>query len=305
MTNSKKLFHAATWLHFPVLMLFALYMTPTLASVVVGREFKSPTLQRDWPYVVYLPSGYDPATLRYPVLYLLHGNGGTRNDWVVFGGIQSTLDSLIASGRIPPTIVVMPEAGTTWYVDAKEKMETAILEDLIPDVERCFSTVTKRDGRLVAGLSMGGYGALRFALKFPGMFTAAALLSPAIYRGEPPENSTARRVGVFGESAFDSGMWKALNYPALWDAYLAKKQPVPMYINSGDDDELFIEMEAVELYALLRKHHQLAELRIVDGAHTWSVWESTVADALSYIFRFSTRPMMVEPMVKKQVCHGH
>lgn len=264
------------------------------AGNIFTREFKSKALGRQWSYAVYLPTGYETSTLRYPVLYLLHGNDGNLNQWPALGHIQAAMDALSASGEVPQAIVVMPDAGTTWYVDRKEKMETAVLEDLIPDVERQFRAVTTRSGRLIAGLSMGGYGALRFALKYPEKFAAAALLSPAIYEPVPPEGSSARQVGVFGAPEFDAAVWQSMNYPALWEAYAAKKTPVPMYINSGDDDEYRIEFEAAKLYALLRKNDQPAELRIVNGAHTWQVWESTCPDALRYIFRFASRPMLTQ-----------
>ena len=264
---------------------------PAWAGAIATREFSSPALERKWTYAVYLPSGYETSTLRYPVLYLLHGNGGSHLDWVHSGHIQKTTDSLIAAGEMPPAIIVMPDAGTTWFVDRKEKMETAVIRDLLPDVERNFRTVTARDGRLIAGLSMGGFGAMRFALKYPELFAAAALLSPAIYEPEPPENSSARRVGVFGAADYDARVWKSFNYPSLWDAYLAKRLPVPMYINSGDDDEFFIEGDATRFYELLRRNKQPAELRIVNGAHAWPVWESTIGDAMRYMFRYSTRPM--------------
>ena len=264
---------------------------PAWAGTIVAREFSSNALDRKWSYAVYLPSGYESPTLRYPVLYLLHGNGGSQLDWVNAGHIQKTADALIAAGDMPPAIIVMPDAGTTWFVDRKEKMETAVIRDLLPDVERNFRTVTTREGRLIAGLSMGGFGAMRFALKYPELFAAAALLSPAIYEPEPPENSSARRVGVFGAADYDARVWKSFNYPSLWDAYLAKRMPVPMYINSGDDDEFFIEGDATRFYELLRRNKQPAELRIVDGAHAWPVWESTIGDAMRYMFRYSTRPM--------------
>jgi S-formylglutathione hydrolase FrmB len=146
---------------------------------------------------------------------------------------------------------------------------------------------------VVAGLSMGGYGALRFVLKYPEMFAAAGLLSPAIYDPEVPQGSGARRAGVFGAAEFDPQVWKELNYPTLWEAFLAKKIAVPMYINSGDDDDFFIEAEATRLYSLLRKNGQPAELRIVDGAHKWPVWESTIGDAMRYVFRYAARPALV------------
>ncbi|MFJ9451834.1 MULTISPECIES: alpha/beta hydrolase [unclassified Herbaspirillum] len=260
------------------------------ASSITNVEFQSPALGRAWNYNVYLPTGYETSNLRYPVLYLLHGNDGHRNDWPVKGRIQATADALIASGDIPPAIIIMPDAGTTWFVDLKEKVETAFFADLIPQVQKRFRTLTGRDGRLVGGLSMGGYGAMRFALKYPEKFQAAALLSPAIYNPEPPATSSARFVKVFGSPDFDPAIWKAHNYPALWDEFLKKNIKVPMYINSGDDDDFMIESEATQFYALLRKNKQPAELRIVNGAHAWPVWESTIGDALKYIFQTVRRP---------------
>ncbi|MFS4518163.1 alpha/beta hydrolase, partial [Delftia tsuruhatensis] len=152
------------------------------AGSIEAAEFKSATLQRSWTYNVYLPTGYDAQSrLRYPVMYLLHGNDGQRNDWPVKGNLLRTVDQLIQNGEIPPAIIVMPDAGTTWYVDLKEPMETAFFQDLVPHVEKKYRTLTSRDGRVIGGLSMGGYGALRYVLKYPEKFQAAALLSPAIY----------------------------------------------------------------------------------------------------------------------------
>lgn len=265
-------------------------VAPSFASTVTTREFDSPALQRKWTYVAYLPGDYDGSGLRYPVLYLLHGSGQKGYDWVSAGHIQETADQLIASGEMPAAIIVMPDAGTSWFVDRKENMETAVMTDLIPQIDAKFRTVVARNGRLVAGLSMGGYGAMRFALKYPQTFAAAALLSPAIYDPEPPQNSGARRASVFGAPNFDPEVWKSLNYPALWDAYLAKHMPVPMYVNSGDDDQFFIESEATAFYSLLRRNQQPAELRIVNGSHSWAVWSSTIGDALRYIFGFAAQP---------------
>lgn len=271
-----------------------LLSSAAFASEVLTREFRSNTLGREWKYEVYLPTGYETSRLRYPVLYLLHGNNGSGKEWIEKGKVQRVADGLIARREMPPAVIVMPDAGVTWYVDRKEKMETALLRDLFPEVEKNLRVLKSREGRLIGGLSMGGYGSLRLVLKYPEMFAAAALLSPAIYDPLPPSNSSARKVGTFGAPGFDEQVWKSLNYPALWPGYLAKKKPVPMYINSGDDDDFMIEAEATKLYSLLRANQQPAELRIVDGAHTWAVWGSTLGDAMKYVFRFSAKPASTE-----------
>lgn len=265
------------------------------ASEVRAAEVQSPALGRALTYNVYLPTGYaESPNVRYPVMYLLHGNDGARNDWAVKGKMQKTVDTLVANGDIPPAIYVMPDANTNWYVDLKEKMETAFLQDLMPHVEKTYRTINARNGRVIGGLSMGGYGALRYVLKYPEKFQAAALLSPAIYNPEPPADSSARSVKVFAEpntgGQYSTTVWKSYNYPVLWDSFLARKISVPMYINSGDDDEFMIESDAAQLYAQLRRNKQPAELRIVNGKHEWPVWESTIGDALKYVFRTVRRP---------------
>lgn len=253
-------------------------------SKVLSQEFFSPALERHLSFMVYLPGGYESGGKDFSILYLLHGNGGNCRDWLELGGIRKTADALIASGTIPPCVIVMPDADSSWYVDLKEKIETAILTELIPEVERRFRVSRQRSHRFVAGLSMGGYGAMRFSLIHPELFGAAALLSPAIYDPEPPLHSGVRKGGVFGSAGFDARFWKACNYPSLWKAYRGKNLPVPMFIVSGDDDEYGIESQAARFYSFLRKRGQPAELRIIDGGHSWNVWKAAIGDALKYLF---------------------
>ncbi|CAM3398994.1 hypothetical protein DEDE109153_15250 [Deinococcus deserti] len=209
---------------------------------------------------------------------------------MVNGNVKQHADRLIGKGEMPPTIIVMPSANTTWYVDRKKKMESAFINELIPHVDRTYSTIAKRDGRMIGGLSMGGYGTVRFVMKYPELFRSAAALSPAIYDPEVPSSSSARRVGVFGASEFDPAVWTELNYPKLLPGFLSKKIQVPMYINSGDDDVFLIHKDATNLYERLRMNGQPAQLRIVEGGHAWDVWESTISDAMKYMASFVSRP---------------
>lgn len=263
--------------------LAALSATPNLAaaSTIAVRTFHAAALNRDWPYVVYLPSGYRADTARYPVLYLLHGNNGDAMDWITQGDLQTAADTLIARHEIPPVVIVMPQGGTDWYVDRKEKMETAFFNDLMPEIEQHFAVEDERGGRAIGGVSMGGFGALRYTLEHPEMFCGALLLSPAIYSGEPPPASSARRVGVFGDHQFDPHIWRTLNYPALWSGYFARPWRVPFFIASGDDD-LVIQAESSLLYTRLREAGNPAALRIVDGGHVWPVWRQLLPGALKY-----------------------
>jgi enterochelin esterase-like enzyme len=268
-----------------VLAVALLAAAPAGAGTLVPHAFASPTLGRDWKCLVYEPDGCAAGTGQLPVLYLLHGYGGDENDWANAGDIVRTADSLIAGGFVPPCLIVMPDGGNLWWSDGVERMETAFFADLIPRIERTWRADPRREARFVAGLSMGGYGALRFALLHPERFGAAALLSAAIYDPLPPPASGARRSGVFGGGTFDEALWKSRNWPALMDGYVAKRKPVPLYVLAGDDDDFRLEREATRLYQRLRDAGQPAELRIVDGGHHWDIWRRGIAEALPWLFR--------------------
>jgi enterochelin esterase-like enzyme len=129
---------------------------------------------------VYLPPGYLESGLRYPVLYLLHGGGGDAADWVTYGGIRAIMDGLIAADPANAAIVVMPDGtDAQWYdsLDGRIQNEQYVLAFLVPYVDRHFSTIAERAGRLIDGLSNGGYGSMHFAAKAPDRFVAAGGMS--------------------------------------------------------------------------------------------------------------------------------
>ncbi|WP_206995253.1 alpha/beta hydrolase [Trinickia mobilis] len=270
-----------TLLYFLAVLVCVTAQAPSFASTVAARSFRSEALGREWSYTIYLPTGYRIDGPRYPVLYLLHGNHGDANDWITQGQLQATVDQLIERKEIPPVVIVMPQAGTDWYVDRKEKMQTAFFNDLLPEIETHYAVSNQRSGRAIGGVSMGGFGALRYALLAPDQFCAALLLSPAIYADVPPLSSAARYVGVFGDRQFDPHIWHELNYPALWSAYLSRPWRLPFFIAAGDDD-LVIQAEAGALYTHLRQANNPAALRIVGGGHTWDVWRGLIGAGLKY-----------------------
>jgi enterochelin esterase-like enzyme len=251
------------------------------ASTVETHAFHSNALQRDWSYVVYLPPGYRTDGPRYPVLYLLHGNDDDAHHWITQGHLQTAADALIARKDVPPVVIVMPQGGTDWYVDRKEKIETAFFSELLPTIESHYAVSNERKGRAIGGVSMGGFGALRYAMLAPDRFCSVLLLSPAIYSDEPPPQSAARRVHVFGEHRFDADVWHALNYPALWPRYMSQSYRLPMFIAAGDDD-LVIQAEASLLYTHLREAGNPAALRIIGGGHNWDTWAALLPTALKY-----------------------
>lgn len=129
---------------------------------------------------VYLPPGYATSGLRYPVLYLLHGGGGDQGNWVVMGGVEEILDRAHHRDPSGDLIIVMPDGRSgQWYdyEDGSFRNESYVLEHLIPWVDAHLRTIPTREGRAVAGLSNGGYGALHLAAKRPDRFVAAGGMS--------------------------------------------------------------------------------------------------------------------------------
>ncbi len=123
---------------------------------------------------VILPHDYATSNRRYPVLYLLHGYNGDYSDWV-------TKSHVTEHAKPYGEIIVMPEGGTGFYVnnvaDPKLAWEDYLILDLIPYVDSHYRTVRTRQGRAIAGLSMGGYGAMTLGLRHPRIFAAIASLS--------------------------------------------------------------------------------------------------------------------------------
>ena len=257
-------------------------------SQIIHDSTHSDSLGRSIPMYVYLPDGYQTAKEPYPVIYMLHGAESKEDSWVDRGGIKVTADNLIARKQLRPSVIVMPTTGPqTWYVDGNaDKAETAILKDLLPFVEKKYNTRKDRAGRSVAGLSMGGYGALNLSLSYPELFCAAGIFSPAIYVPLPPQTSAARRAAQFVDKsgAFDESAWTKALYTSRIDDYKKKGTVVPMWIQSGDHDPLGIVVSAANLYWELNKTQKNAvEYRVVDGGHDWLVFRDSSVSGLPWM----------------------
>ncbi|MDO5737013.1 MAG: alpha/beta hydrolase-fold protein [Propionibacteriaceae bacterium] len=272
----------------------------------------------DVNYNVYLPAGYEAGQERYASLYLFHGRGDTSAAWP---RVKSSLDELIADGEIPPVVVIMPDApwsqGGSYYVDsdfrgsgalpAGAAVETAMTRDLVAHVDAAFRTVASRNARAVGGYSMGGYGALRYALAHQDTYAAGIILSPAVYIPTPPEDSSAREFGAFGTGTdlFDEAIYEAKNYPALLPL-LDQGTPTHLFIAVGDDEWMNpdpadadhdLDFEAARLYNTVRRSPAItAELRVMDGGHDWDVWSAGFREGVVDVMR---RVRTTEPELLK------
>jgi enterochelin esterase family protein len=245
----------------------------------------SPALGRDIPYALYLPEAHGEPDRRFPIVYLLHGHGGRGPDWIDAGQLEPTLDGLIGQGSVPPLIVVMPSMGDGWYVDGPDPhglgaLQTAFLQDFIPGIERLWPS----QGRAIAGLSMGGWGAIRFAMLRPDLFVAAASLSGALVPKEwvskPPWPDFLQP--AFG-SPVDPIRFAAATPFALVDRLAATEPRPSLYLLCGRDDELGLAAGAVLFHAALERAGVASELRLVDGRHDWALWQRELPPMLRFV----------------------
>ena len=227
--------------------------------------------------------------------------------------VKGKLDAMIADGRIPPTIAIMPDAPwssrASYYVDSAYRgadpgrnVETAFTTDLIQNVDSTYRTIPSRDGRVIGGYSMGGYGAMRYSIAHADLFAASIVLSPAVYFPTPPSDSSTREFGAFGQgqSLFSVANYLKLNYPAELPRFSAKDLPSHMFIAVGDDEYQNpnpadythdLDFEAHILYKWAEHtSHLSSELRVLNGGHDWDVWAPAFEEGAQYAFQYVARP---------------
>lgn len=239
---------------------------PHLAGMTVG-------------FNVILPRDYATSTRRYPVLYLLHGYTDHYPAWVSYSRITDY-------ARGYEEIIVMPEGDNGFYTNSHEDANLAwegfIMFDLIPYVDSHYRTVASRRGRAIAGLSMGGYGAMKLGLKHPDMFAATASLSGALAAARPREAHS-------DDPEFQKLVANVFGPPdnparAQEDPFeLVKKVPAEtrpqLYISVGSED--FLLQENRDFVKLLSEFKIPYQYREFPGKHEWPVWDREIQVVLS------------------------
>ncbi|MDZ7898138.1 MAG: alpha/beta hydrolase family protein [Arcicella sp.] len=265
-----------------------------MGKVMEGKMVKSAILSKDVKYTIYLPADYEKSERNYPVVYLLHGYTDDDTGWLQFGEINRLVDKAISDGTIPPMIIVMPDGGVSFYMnsyDGKEKYEDFFVKEFMPTIEKTYKIKAKKQFRGIAGLSMGGFGSLNYALKYPDMFTAVAPLSAAIWDDTtievfPKENYDRTLGQLFGRDLVGKDRltksWhenSALKMVETKSAEDLKK--VRYWIDCGDDDFL---TKGNSLFHIAMTDKKVPhEFRMREGGHTWDYWRSGIIPALEFI----------------------
>jgi enterochelin esterase-like enzyme len=244
---------------------------------------------------VYLPPDYGTSTRRYPVVYLLHGYTDDESGWIQFGEVDLAADRAIAEREIPPMIIVMPDAGATFYINdgsGKVRYEDMFVRELIPRIDKTYRTRPEREFRGVAGLSMGGWGTLVYTLRHPDLFAAGAAFSAAVWSDEDilsmePKNWDRLLGPLFGATGKSGKDRLTAHFQEVSPLGLAKSLPedslkkVRYYIDCGDDD--FLIKGNCALHLLLTDRKIPHEFRVRDGGHTWTYWRTGIVDGLKFI----------------------
>ena len=246
-------------------------------------------------YSVYLPKDFDKnSDKKYNVLYLLHGGGCANTDWAQFGGLKEKADSLIASGEVDEMVIVCPEGNKNnmiWFNAPLWKYEAFFFIEFMPYIEKTYRIRAEKRFRGIAGLSMGGYGTLNYALKYSEKFSACVAFSAAIFSPEsvmqtneqgwervmkplfgPYKEGDARLTAHYkNNNAFDITTSKGK------EAY----NQLRIMLDCGDDD--FLTDDNCRLHIHLNKLGIKHEFRMRDGAHNWLYWRSGLPVGLKFI----------------------
>jgi len=279
---------------FFTLSLFQHAIAQPLGKVIQEKTVKSTILSKNVNYTIYVPADYDQSQRTYPVVYLLHGYTDDNTAWLQYGEVNRYADKAIADGTIPPMIIVMPDADSSFYInsyDGKEKYEDFFIKEFIPAIEKTWRIKGQKRFRAVAGLSMGGYGTLIYALKYPELFAAAAPLSAAVFADDDittfPENSWDKTFaqlygrGLKGKDRL-SKAWYDNSIPKLVETKSADElKKVRYWIDCGDDD--FLIKGNCNLHIMLIEKKIPHEFRVRDGVHDWKYWRTGITDALKFI----------------------
>ena len=246
-------------------------------------QFKSQLIGQVLPYNVLLPVGYAESNKRYPVLYLLHGLFGRYDDWVK----RTNLAEYAAHYDL---IIITPEGHDSWYTDRagvpRDKYESYFIRELISDVDARFRTIKDRRARGVAGLSMGGYGALKYGLKYPEQFAFAGSISGAF----DPTTRTDDHPGfawnifrpsinaVFGDPGSETRTANDLHQIARGlNASQIASLPY-LYFDCGlEDGFLVTNRELAEILLSKKIPHQYRQL---PGGHDWGYWDQQIREVL-------------------------
>lgn len=283
---------------------------PVASAVAQGRidcaALNSHILKQVVHYCVYLPADYDAGAAqhppkRYPVLYFLHGLGDNEQTLFNSGG-WTLLEDLRNQHKMGDFMIVAPEGKRSFYIDSADgfvRYNEFFLQEFLPQIESKYRIKPGRAGRAISGISMGGYGALRFAFAHPELFSAVSAQSAALITESPQTLDSASRTGAPLGGVLAAVFGKPIDVPHWNDNspfVLAKRnasglRKLAIYFNCGQDDNYGFEKGAATLHDTLQKDVVKHEYHPYPGDHSFTYFLSHFAEVMEFHSRaFGLQP---------------
>jgi S-formylglutathione hydrolase FrmB len=279
------------------------------ASLAVGQgriecsSVASKILKRDVPYCVLLPKSYDTAgsTAKFPMLYFLHGLGDNQQSLINMGA-WNLISDLRQQNKIGDFLIATPQGWGTFYInsaDGRTRYSDFFLDEFLPFIEHKYRTRTDRAGRAISGISMGGYGAIRFAFAYPQKFSAVSAESAALFPDSPKVldqamQSGAPRAKLFG-SVFGTPInpqhWIANSPFALVKQNAAAVSRLAISFNCGDQDGYRFDEGAAALDKLLTAEKIAHTFKLYPGEHSLNYFLAHIEEVMEFHSReFARHP---------------
>jgi S-formylglutathione hydrolase FrmB len=243
------------------------------------RDAPSKILGHAVPYCVILPPSYDASkTRRYPVLYFLHGLGGNAQTLIDSGGLDM-IEDLWQQKQIGEFLIVTPNAGRSFYINSRDgrvRYQDFFIREFLPYIEMHYRVLRDRQHRGISGVSMGGYGALRFGLLYRELFGSVSAHSPALVENPPQANvsnmqemAITRFLGSAFGVPFDPAYWRRESpFTIVRDG--PRPRDLSIYFDCGTSDDFGFNRGAEAFHRLLVARGIPHEFHLYPGGHDWT-----------------------------------
>jgi S-formylglutathione hydrolase FrmB len=260
----------------------------------------SKILGRSVPYCILLPPSYDAnKTRHFPILYFLHGLGENAQVLLNSGG-WDLIQDLWSQHRIGEFLIVTPSADNSFYInsrDGHDDYQTFFIRDFLPYIEHRYRVRSERHERGISGVSMGGYGALRFAFLYPQLFRSVSVHSAALIEDSPQQHLTTSEASIVTQ--FVGNSFGTPFSRAYWDKEspftIVKTHPRPaglkIYLDCGTSDSFGFNRGALKFHQLLASRRIPNEFHLYPGSHNWAYFAQHLPASLEFQSRaFGLKP---------------
>jgi S-formylglutathione hydrolase FrmB len=280
------------WLAAFLLLIGSIFAPSALAAGRTEcRSVPSKMLQHPVAYCVFLPPSYDAdKTRQFPILYFLHGLGENAQTLLDAGG-WNIIENLWEQKQIGEFLIATPSAGRSFYIDSLDgrvRYEDFFIREFLPFIESHYRIRADRRDRGITGISMGGYGSLRFAFRYRQLFSSvsahsAALVArlPHVQSSSPQQEALSRMLGTAFGSPFDRAFWNR-NNPFTLVENGARPEGMKIYFDCGTEDIFGFDAGAQSFHDLLVAKKIPHEFHLYPGGHDWTYFAEHFPASLQF-----------------------